>query len=365
MSVHRSLIAPTSNPLLERALHDKLGRRSETTGSLGELEPLAVRLGLLQNTLKPRLREPQVLVFASDHGLAVDGIAHPQRCSTAEQVRQLLNGQLPLAVFTRIHGMELTVVDAGVSDRLPPHDRLLMRKIAHGTRNARVGPAMSVDQAHAAIRAGMEIADAMRGNVVACAGIGIGSHESSALLLSRLTDAPVRELLVSGPRMNRDHLAHLLLVAQGAQGRHKDAADPVEALAAFGGFEIAMMVGVILVAAGKRHLVVVDGMAACAALMVASRIADAVTDYCVFARSHGHLGLDQALHLFRSSALLELGMDSLDGTGATLAWPLIRSAAALLTEVVDGEDPGPSRPNGITAAEPPASAAAVDTVPEG
>ena len=87
-----------------------------------------------------------------------------------------------------------------------------------------------------------------------------------------------------------------------------------------------------------------DGMAACAALMVASRIAAPVTDYCVFCRSHGHHGLDQALHLFRASALLELGMESTDGTGATLAWPLVRSAAALLTEVVEGEDPGPSRP---------------------
>jgi nicotinate-nucleotide--dimethylbenzimidazole phosphoribosyltransferase len=123
--------------------------------------------------------------------------------------------------------------------------------------------------------------------------------------------------------------------------------DPVEVLAAFGGFEIAMMVGMMLVAAGKRHLVMVDGMAACAALMTASRIAESVTDYCVFARSHGHLGLDQALHLFRSTALLELGMDSLDGTGATLAWPLVRSAAALLTEVAEGEDAGPSRPSGM------------------
>ena len=115
-------------------------------------------------------------------------------------------------------------------------------------------------------------------------------------------------------------------------------------LAAFGGFEIAMMVGVMLVAASKRHLLMVDGMAACAALMLASRIATPVTDYCVFCRSHGHRGLDKALHLFRASALLELGMDSTDGTGATLAWPLVRSAAALLTEVADGEDPGPSRP---------------------
>lgn len=342
---NRSLIAPTSNALLERALRDKLARRGETTGSLGQLEPLALRIGLMQNTLKPRFRDPQVVVFAADHGLAVDGLAEGERgSSTRDQVQQLLRGQLPLAVFARIQGMALSVVDAGIAEPLPAHERLLVRKIAHGTRNARASAAMSVEQAHAAIRAGMEIGDALRGNVVACAGIGVGSRESAALVLSRLSDAPVRELLHTGPGMNAEWLTHLMVVAQNAQGRHRDVADPVEVVAAFGGFEIAMMVGLMLVAASKRHLLLVDGMAACAALMVASRIAAAVTDYCVFCRSQGHEGLDTALRLFRASALLELGMDSTDGTGATLAWPLLRSAAALLTEVAEGEDPGPSRP---------------------
>ena len=91
-------------------------------------------------------------------------------------------------------------------------------------------------------------------------------------------------------------------------------------------------------------------MPACAALMLAARIAQPVTDYCVFCRSHGHRGLDQALNLFRASALMELGMESTDGTGATLAWPLLKSAAALLTEVADGEDAGPSRPGALTEA---------------
>lgn len=344
MSVNRSLITPTSNPLLEQALRDKLRRRSETTGSLGELQPLSIRLGLIQNTLKPRFRSPQIVIFAADHGLAVDGIGMPGRASTARLVHNLLTSQLAVSVFAQIQGLELSVVDCGVAEPVAPHARLLARKIAHGTRSARATMAMSLDQAHAAIRAGMEIADSLPGNVVACAGIGVGSLESAALVLSRLTDTSLRELLMSGPEMRADELNHLLTVLQGAQARHKDATDPVEVLAAFGGFEMAMMVGVMLVAGSKRHLVIVDGMPACAALMVASRIAPAVTDYCVYCRSHGHMGLDRALSLFQASALLELGMESTDGTGATLAWPLIRSAGALLTEVAEGEDPGPSQP---------------------
>ena len=355
MSVNRSLISPTSNPLLEQALRKKLARRAETTGSLGELEALAVRLGLIQNTLKPRFRNPQIAIFAADHGLAVEGMGVGGQRSTALLANQLLTSQLPVAVFAGIQGLELSVVDCGVSESVHPHARLLARKIAHGTRNARVTPAMSLDQAHAAIRAGMEIADSLAGNAVACAGIGLGSHESAALVLARLSGANLSDLLISGPEMDEANLAHLLSVLQSAQARHKDVTDPVEVLAAFGGFEMAMMVGVMLVAGSKRHLIVIDGMPACAALIVAARIAPAVTDYCVYCRSHSNQGLDQALALFHASALLELGMESTDGTGATLSWPLVRSAAALLTEVAEGEEAGPTYPAPINTSSEPAT----------
>ena len=347
----QSLISPTSNEALERALRDKLQRRGETIGSLGELEPLAVRIGLIQDTLRPRFERPHVVVFASDHGLAVEGLPAPPGQTTAERVWQVLSGQLPLSVFARTQGLAVSVVDAGVAERLPPHDGLLMRKIAHGTRNARVGPAMTLDQAQAAIRAGMEIGQSLPGNVLACAGLGVGSHESAALVLSRLTGAPVRELLLSHPQMDTSLLTHLLAVTQSAQARHRDTADPVEVLAALGGFDVAMMAGAMLVSAGRRHLIMVDGLPACAAVMVASRIAAPVIDYCVFCRSHGHQGLDYALNLFHSSALLELGMSSTDGTGATLAWPLVRAAASLLTEVAEGEELSTSLPQELDAGD--------------
>jgi nicotinate-nucleotide--dimethylbenzimidazole phosphoribosyltransferase len=363
MVTARSLVSPTSNPLLERALRDKLARRNEIGGSLGELEPLAIRLGMMQNSLKPRLRDPQLLVCAADHGVAVDGIvvADARRGRlvrpTHETVQLLLGNQLPLTVFARAQQLAVTVVDCGLAVDLAAHDRLLVRKIAHGSRNCRVAMAMSLEQAHAAMRAGMEIGDQLRGNATVLAGIGVGAHESAALVLARLTDTPVRDLVMSGPGMDPQHLTHLMSVLQAAQTRHRDVVEPIEVLAAFGGFEVAVMVGVMLMAASKRHLLVIDGLPACAALMVASRIAQPVTDYCVFCRSHGHRGLDQALNLFRASALLELGMDSTDGTGATLAWPMMRSAAALLTEVADGEDPGPSQPGALEPAAADADAA--------
>ena len=343
----RALIPPTANPSLEKALRDRLESQRPMAGSLGELEPLAVRLGLVQNRLRPHFDDARLVIFAADHGLAVDDIdaegapaatvATPspdaaRRHSTAMSVRDLLANRFPLTAFSRLAGLELTVVDAGVADALAPDASLLARKIAHGTRNARVGAAMSVDQAHAAMRAGMEIGDSMACSALACAGLGIGSHQSAALVLACMSGHQLRPFVVAEPSMAPERVEHLMRVLEAARQRHRELADPVEVLAAVGGFEIAMMTGLMLSAASRRRLIVTDGIAACAALAVAAAIAPSTPDYCVHARSTRHQGLDHALGLFAATALVELGLDTLDGTGAALTWSLVRHASALLAD---------------------------------
>ncbi|MEO8296650.1 MAG: nicotinate-nucleotide--dimethylbenzimidazole phosphoribosyltransferase [Burkholderiales bacterium] len=332
------LIAPTARASLEQALRLKLSRRSQAGGSMGELEPLAVRLGLIQNALRPRLRQPQLLVFAGDHGLAVD-VTSPDARSTGQMVDGLLAGQIPLPVLAHQQGLTLTLVDSGLATPLAPRPGVCGRKIAHGTRNCRIAQAMSIEQVHAAIRAGMEIADSLPGNVLGCAGIGVGAPHAAALVIARLTGVPLRELVYTGPTMEPTVLEQQMAVLQAAQTRHVNLEDPVEVVAAFGGYETAMMVGAMLVAASKRHLIVVDGLAACAALIIAARIGGPVTDYCVFCRSTGHHGLDVALQGFQTTALLELGLEGLDGTGIALSWPLVQAAATLLSDVNDAAEP--------------------------
>ena len=129
MPVERSLIDATAHPVMERALLAKLDQRSDSAGGLGEMGPLAIRLGLIQRSLKPRLQDPQLLVVAGDHGLAVDGIA-PASPSTSQQVIQLLSGNLPMPIFANHHGLTLSVVDAGISERMASHPYLVARKIA-------------------------------------------------------------------------------------------------------------------------------------------------------------------------------------------------------------------------------------------
>lgn len=337
-----SPIAAAADLTLASALRKKLQARYQTSVGLGSLDLLAVRMALIQGTLAPRLIDPQMLVFAGDHGLVVDRILPPSR-STALQVQDLLAARLPLVTFCLQQGVQVKVVDAGVAEVLPAHPALIARKIGHGSRNSRLSAAMSAAQAHAAIRAGMEIADTLPGNALAIAGMGEGSFESAALVMARLAEGlALRQILATPTVSAPQDQARQLMVLQSALGRHGSVTDPVEVLAALGGYEVAMMVGAILVSAGKRKLVIVDGLPACAAALVASRIARAALDYCVFCRSHKHPGLDAAFGVFSSPALMDLGLDSVDGTGAALCWPLLRAAEAMLSdagEIGSGEAP--------------------------
>ncbi len=343
-AVPGALILPTANPGLEWILRDRIERRRETTGSFGELETLALRIGLIQDTESTQLRSARLVIFAADHGLAIDDIGGPAPRSTAETVGRLLEEDTPLVAFARVQDMPLTIVDAGVADSLPRHGRLLPRKIAHGTRNCRVGAAMTTEQAHAAMRAGMEIGHTLGGNAVACAGTGSGSAQSAALLLSCLSGAPLREFVDSRSTVAEALQKHLLRVLEEARNRHGHLVDPVELLAAVGGFEVAMMTGLMLAAASRRRLVIADGLSACAALMVAAQIAPAFPDYCLCARSSASPALTHAFDLLGAKPVGDIGIDSIDGVGATLAWPVLRCASALLSGEAVASDVTPTAP---------------------
>jgi nicotinate-nucleotide--dimethylbenzimidazole phosphoribosyltransferase len=329
MGIQKLLVPPLANAALKSELRARLCHIDDSSGALDPVERLAVQVGLIQNRREPHFSVPRLVIFAADHGLVVDHIAGSETRSTAATVHCLVNEQLPLASLSRLQGLSLMVVDSGIAEHVDPHPHLQARKIAYGTRNARLSKAMSIEQVHAAIRAGLEIGESLDGNAVACAGIGVGSEQSAALVLSALSKVPVREFLSAAPSMPEGHLNHTILVLESARHRHIELTDPIELLAALGGFEVAMMMGLMLSAAARRFVIIPDGLPACAALLAASAVAPAVVEYCVHTRSNRLGGLDRALSLFQASVSAEVGMDAIDGTGATLTWPLVSTAASL------------------------------------
>ncbi|MEW6706591.1 MAG: nicotinate-nucleotide--dimethylbenzimidazole phosphoribosyltransferase [Pseudomonadota bacterium] len=330
-------IAPTADGELQQRLQQVLDRKTKPQGSLGRLERLAMQLGLVLRSAEPTLQRPQMLVFAADHGLAARGVsAYPQEV-TWQMVENMLAGGAAVSVLTRQMGIELTLVDAGVARELKARPGLLLRKIGFGTADASRAPAMSPAQCAAAIAAGRAVLRERPGNVVLLGEMGIANTSSAALLMARLGGLPIEDCAGRGTGLDDAGLTHKVGVLRQALARHAHAAAPLDALAALGGFEIAMMAGALLQAAHERRVIVVDGFIVCAALLVAARLAPAVLDYCVFAHRGAEAGHARLLQLLGGEPLLELGLRLGEGSGAALAWPLVDAAARVLREMASFE----------------------------
>ena len=337
-------IESTADASLQARLQHKIDHKTKPLGALGMLEDLALQLGLIQRSESPALHRPQMVVFAGDHGIAAEGVSAYPQAVTVQMVGNMLAGGAAINVFARQHGFALQVVDAGVAAELPAHPQLQPRKIALGTKNLCHEAAMSRLEAQAALSAGMDVMQALPGNVVAFGEMGIANTSPAALLLARLTGASLEDATGRGTGLDDAQLRHKLDVLTRALARHP-ATEPLDALgelAALGGFEIAMMAGAMLQAASERRVVLVDGFIAGAAALVAQSLVPPVRDYLVFCHRSAETGHRLLLAHLQAEPLLELDLRLGEGTGALLAWPLVQSAANFLNEMASFESAGVS-----------------------
>lgn len=322
---------------MDLVLRDRLQRRldekTKPVGALGRLEALALQLGLILGTDAPRLRDPQLVVFAGDHGLAAHGVSAYPSDVTWQMVENFLAGGAAVSVLARQHGLALTVVDCGVAHDLAPRPGLITGKIAHGTADARTGPAMTVDQRDRALQLGRDVVARLPGNVLLLGEMGIGNTSAAALLLARLADRDIALCTGAGTGLDEAGIARKTLILREVLARHEGAVAPLDALAAFGGFEIAAMVGAVQEAARQGRVVVVDGFITTAAVLVARALDPRVTESCVFAHASGERGHGLMLEVLGARPLLDLGLRLGEGSGAALAWPLLQSATLILDEM--------------------------------
>src|SRR5690349_17211114 len=250
-------------------LQQLLDNKTKPVGALGRLEALAMRVACILGSTAPVLDAPQMLVCAGDHGLAARGVSAYPSDVTWQMVENFLAGGAAVSALARQHGLNLTVVDCGVRHDFAPRHGLLVRKIAPGTADASVGPAMSLAQCEQAIANGMALMRELPGNAVLLGEMGIGNSSAAALLLARISGQDIDACTGAGTGLDAAGRAHKRQVLRGVLGLHAAATDPLAALAAFGGFEIATLVGAVLQAAQDRRVIVLDGFIASAAVLVA------------------------------------------------------------------------------------------------
>ena len=335
-------IESVSNIWLERKLQQKMDQKTKPVGALGQLENLALQMSLIQRTDVVSFQSPQMVVFAADHGIAAENVSAYPQSVTAQMVANMLAGGAAVNVLARQHGFALRVVDAGVACELAEHPALIQQKIALGTANLCRGPAMTTAQMDRALQAGVDVVRRLPGNVMAFGEMGIGNTSSAALLVTCLTHTPIHESVGRGTGLTDEQFTHKRKILMMASLHHRRAVKPLDVLAAVGGFEIAMMVGAMLQAAHERRLTLVDGFIASAAALVAQRLVPEVQHYMVFCHRSAERGHRILLQHLKARPLLDLDMRLGEGTGALLAWPLVQSAARLMSEMASFASAGVS-----------------------
>lgn len=326
-----------------QVIADLIDGKTKPIGALGRLEELAARICAIQETLTPSITRPHIVVFAGDHGIATDGVSAYPQSVTYQMVYNFLAGGAAINVFARQHDTGLEIVDAGVNHEFGMLPGLIDEKIRLGTRSFLESPAMTQEECRQALEGGVRRVEAVRRtgcNTIGFGEMGIGNSSSAAAIMSCLCQVPIRRCVGRGAGLDDLGLARKVRTLEEALALHGVGADPLQVLATFGGFEIAMMSGAMLKAAEGRMLILVDGYIATAALLVAHALAPRVLDYCAFSHLSSESGHGEMLRHLGGQALLSLGMRLGEGTGAALALPLVRSAVGFVNEMASFETAG-------------------------
>ncbi len=327
--------------LLKSALQNKINNKTKPLGALGMLEAVALQIGLIQQTLTPQLTNPTMLIFAGDHGIVESGVSPYPQAVTAQMVLNFLQGGAAINVFTKQNNMYLGVVDSGVNYEFAENLDLIYAKVAMGTRNFLVEPAMTLAQCEQALTFSVGIVDAKiaKGcNVFGFGEMGIGNTSSASCLMSILCGLPIEQCVGRGTGLDDAGLVHKTnILAQAIAHHDLNGTDAMQVLGTFGGFEIAMMVGAMLQAAARQCTLLIDGFITTAALLVAAKLQPEILHYCVFTHCSDESGHKKMLDFLQVKPLLNIDLRLGEGTGAALAYSLVEASVNFLNQMASFE----------------------------
>lgn len=325
---------------MKEQLQRKINTRTKPLGSLGKLEKLALQIGTVQNTLTPELKNPAILVFAADHGIADEGVSPCPKEITWQMVMNFVKGGAGISVFSRQHNINLRVIDAGVDYDFPEECNVENRKLARGTKNMLHEPAMSIELCQQAMSVGAECVrqEFERGcNIVGFGEMGIGNTSPASLLLNKFAGIPLDECVGRGAGLDDAGVQHKYnILKQVAEKYHPKT--PLETLATFGGLEIAMITGGVLEAKRLNMLIVADGFITSSGFLTAYKMQPDVLDNVIFSHASNERGHRAMVEYMKGDPVLHLDLRLGEGTGVALAYPILQSALIFLNEMASFDE---------------------------
>lgn len=330
----------------EKILH-KINNKTKPPGSLGILEDIALQIGWIQQSTSPQLNHPTILVFSGDHGITEEGVSPFPQEVTSQMVLNFVKEGAAINVFARQNSIKVKVIDAGVKGTFDPpiQKQIINAKIAKGTKNFFHGPAMTKEQCQEAIRRGAEITEntIREGcNIIGFGEMGIGNTSSSAMIMHLVTGQPLKVCAGKGTGLDHEGINRKKAILEKSLKHYRNNRSPLDILSHFGGFELAMIVGGILQAAHKKITLLIDGFNVTAALLLARKIEPNVQDYCIFTHQSNEKGHQTMLKYIDAQPLLQLNMRLGEGSGAAVAYPIVKSSVNFLNEMASFDDAGVS-----------------------
>lgn len=321
---------------LTDSLIDKINNLTKPKGSLGRLEELALQVGLIQQTLTPKLSNPYNIVFAADHGIADEGVSFSPKEVTRQMISNFLSGGAGVNFLARQHGFKLKVVDSGVDFDFPTIDGLINKKIRRGTRNFLYEAAMTVEEMERAVAVGTEIVtDCYREgcNVISFGEMGIANTSASSMWMTCLTGISLHDCVGAGSGLDASGISHKEKVLTQALQNYKGSYDVLDVMRYFGGYEMVMAVGGMLRAAELGMIILVDGFIMTNCILAASKLYPEVLSYAVFGHQGDESGHARVLRYLKAKPLLNLGLRLGEGSGAICAYPVLESAVRMINEM--------------------------------
>ncbi|MDO5296670.1 MAG: nicotinate-nucleotide--dimethylbenzimidazole phosphoribosyltransferase [bacterium] len=326
----------------ETAAWKRLDQKCMPPRAMGLLERVAVRIAAIQNTDAPQLTNPEVFIAAGDHGVMAHKVSFsPQDISWQHSINMAKGGGL-CGLFAKKYALPLRVFDVGVKHDFSPEDGVVSCKVAYGTEDMLEGPAMTLEQCLKAMEAGRDqvASAAARGcNTIIFGEMGIGNTTPAAALTMAILHKPVEVCVGSGTGMGPKALEHKRSIVKAAAERHYDEnCNAIELMARLGGYELAFIMGGMLEAAGQGMVILLDGFIVTAAALLAHKLDERVRDYMVACHVSNEPGHALQLEHLRLEPILRAGFCLGEGSGAILAWPLVKAAVDILNEMNSYDD---------------------------
>jgi nicotinate-nucleotide--dimethylbenzimidazole phosphoribosyltransferase len=350
LSKDYQIVTESIRPVVQHmrpSIQQKIDNKTKPLGSLGKLEALALQLGLIQNTLNPRIERKHLFIFAADHGIAEEGVSAFPTEVTAQMVKNFLEGGAAINVLCRQYHIDIQVVDMGVRANFADHPGLRNKKIRMGTRNFAVESAMTTAEAKRAVESGMDIFLTEHANrsidIVGLGEMGIGNTTSASAIISAITGITPAEATGRGTGIDDKGVQLKAEIIERALRFHNpDPENGLEILQKIGGYEIAGIVGAILAAASKKTAIVLDGVISTAAGLIAFLINPDIQGYLISGHKSTELAQKAALSYLRLEPVIDFQMRLGEGTGAALAMSVAESAARIMREMASFEKAGVS-----------------------